>query len=218
MPYKLPTHTRNSLLSTPIKQIILFLSLSFALAFLIHFTRASFFGPLDVMLFYLINSGIKNPFFDFAMPFFSLNWITFVLVAIFFMYLIVNKGVKIALALLIVFIFIFPFSILLKKTASLNRPYASLSDVYYYTDHGRWLLNEYPSTSNTYTSFPSGHTLRFFVLVGFFWAKRKVRYFLLTIGFLVMLSRVYTGAHYPSDTIFSAFFATYLGFLAQKIN
>lgn len=112
-----------------------------------------------------------------------------------------------------------PLGLILKKTANLNRPYAGLSDVYYYDHSGQWVLvkqaNETGKT--TRTSFPSGHTLRFFVLVGFFWMKRKIRDFLLAFGFLVMLSRVYTGAHYPSDTLIGAFTGAYLGFLVHKI-
>ncbi len=244
MPYTLPTPAHNSLLSTPIKRIILFLSLSFALAFLIRFTRTPFFGPLDVKLFYLINAGIKNPFFDFILPFFSLNWVILVLVGIFFIYLFVSKGVKISLALLAASILILPVGGLLKKTANLNRPYASLSDpecsysrstssgcrsdtsknsyirhVYYYDYSGQWILIKQPtqSSENTHTSFPSGHALRFFVLAGFLWKNRKIRSFLLVIGALLILSRIYLGAHYPSDALIGAFIGAYFGFLVHKI-
>lgn len=201
-----------------LKQITLFLVFTFVVALLIRFTRLPLFGPLDFKLFYLINSGIKNQFFDFAIPFFSLDWLTLVLVGVFFIYLIVNKGIKISLVFLIAFILMLPFGTLLKKTAGLTRPYASLTDVYYY-NNGQWLLIKNPITSNNHnrTSFPSGHTLRFFILVGFLWNHKKIRSFLLFLGLLVIVSRTYTGAHYPSDSIATAFIATYLGFYARKI-
>jgi undecaprenyl-diphosphatase len=205
-------------LAVYLKQITLLLALSFVLAFFIRLTHTPLFGPLDLKLFYLLNSGIKNRFFDVVIPFFSLDWFIFILVGIFFIYLIINKGVKVSLVFIITFILIFPFGILLKKTASLGRPYVSLTDVYYYNDHQWQLIKDTSSPNNgNQSSFPSGHALRFFVLVGFLWKSRKIRIFLLIIGGLMILSRIYTGVHYPSDTIAGAIIATYLGLLAHKI-
>lgn len=217
MPYSLAT--LNPSLRFYLKQIALLFTLSFVLCFFVRFTHRPLLGPLDVKLFYLINNGIKNPFFDAIIPFFSLNWFIFVLAGIFFIYLLVNKGVKISVAFLIAFLLILPIGTLLKKTASLTRPYASLTNVHYYNTAGNWqLVKDYTAFSHTHpTSFPSGHALRFFILVGFFWKKRRIKYFLLIIGLLVMLNRVYTGVHYPSDTIVAAFISTYLGLLAQKL-
>lgn len=206
-------------LSTYLKRIALLLALSFVLSFFIRLTHTPLFGPLDLKLFYLLNSGIKNRFFDVMIPFFSLDWFIFVLVGIFFMYLIVNKGVKVSLVFIITFILMFPFGILLKKTSSLTRPYASLSDAYYYHNSHQWQLIKDNSAPNSRdrTSFPSGHALRFFVLVGFLWKNKKIKLFLLIIGGLMIVSRIYTGAHYPSDTIAGALIATYLGFLTHKL-
>ena len=217
MPYFLSNSNKS--LRPYLKRITLLLTLSFALAFVIRLTHAPLFGPLDIKFFYLINSGLKNQLFDSILPFFSLDWFTFTIIGIFFIYLIVNKGVKISLVFLIAFILIFPLSIALKKTASLTRPYAGLIDVYYYNDSDQWQLikNNIAQTSHSRSSFPSGHCLRFFVLVGFLWKRKKICSFLLILGALIMLSRIYTAAHYPSDTIAGAFIAAYLGFLVHKV-
>lgn len=203
-----------------LKQIILFLALSFALAFVVRLTHTPLLGPVDIKLFYFINSGIRNRFFDFILPVFGLNWLTFIFIGVFFIYLIVNKGVKVSLVFVISFILMFPLGVLLKKTANLTRPYAGLSDVYYYNGSHQWQLikNNIAQTNHSRGSFPSGHCLRFFILAGFLWKRRKIRLFLLIIGALIMLSRVYTGAHYPSDTLAGAFIAAYSGLLAQQIS
>lgn len=63
-------------------------------------------------------------------------------------------------------------------------------------------------------SFPSGHTADNFAaaaVIAFFYRRRGWLYF--PVAALVGYSRIYTGAHWPSDVLFSAFLGTALGFL-----
>lgn len=61
-------------------------------------------------------------------------------------------------------------------------------------------------------SMPSGHTFQFFIILSFLYlffvspiksslVRKILLYLLLFIEFLVVYSRIYLGAHYPSDTI-----------------
>ena len=63
-------------------------------------------------------------------------------------------------------------------------------------------------------SFPSGHTMNNFaaaVVMAAFWGRRAWAYFLVAAG--VGYSRIYTGAHWPTDVLTSTFLGIGVGLL-----
>lgn len=70
-----------------------------------------------------------------------------------------------------------------------------------------------------YKSFPSGHCLATFSAVSLFSSLYPRRTFLfIFVGIVVMISRVYVGAHFPLDTVAGALLGTALGYFIYRIH
>ena len=70
-------------------------------------------------------------------------------------------------------------------------------------------------------SFPSGHTLTIFSLMGLlsaWYQKHSVSYAVFAIASIISLSRISVGAHWPSDVIFGALLGWIIGWLAIRLN
>jgi len=64
-------------------------------------------------------------------------------------------------------------------------------------------------------SFPSGHSmLAFFLMTYVAFYKRAYRYWALLLAFLIAFSRIYVGAHFPSDVIVGSLLGAAGGALA----
>ncbi len=87
-------------------------------------------------------------------------------------------------------------NVLLKNLVARPRPYTQLPDLS--------LLVPYPKDY----SFPSGHTCSSFAVSGSLWHSgktwNKLRIPALILAILISFSRLYVGAHYPSDVIVGA--------------
>ena len=83
-------------------------------------------------------------------------------------------------------------NVLLKNLIARTRPYAAVE--------GLTLLIPPPSDY----SFPSGHTASSFAMAGVLYRKmeRKWGIAAIVLAVLIALSRLYLGAHYPSDILF----------------
>ncbi len=68
-------------------------------------------------------------------------------------------------------------------------------------------------------SFPSGHATFFFAFaVAIFLINKKIGTFFLISAFLISISRVYTGIHYPSDIFFGGIIGILSAVLIYKLN
>ena len=161
-------------------------------------------------LFYFINHNLQNSVFDVIMPYITyLGGFEFVLlfclIAILLCIVFKNKDAKrIALLCLLSLVIAAGIGFILKHIFTQPRPFILLNNV-------RVLVTELDPNS-----FPSGHTLSTFSVVGFLALKTKNKLWavlLIVWGLLVGFSRIYVGVHMPLDVLagiavgmFSAYF------------
>lgn len=78
-------------------------------------------------------------------------------------------------------------------------------------------INNLINKSITDASFPSGHTLVVFALAfSVFWLNKRWGILFLIGAFLIAISRVIVGVHYPTDILAGIFIAFVLSFLIRK--
>lgn len=157
----------------------------------------------NVMLFYFINLGMENPFFNFLMPLIT-DFGSFIAWGIICVLLFIfggEKGRKVSiiglLALVLANIVVYE----LKYLVAEPRPFLVLSNVHQ-------LISE----SEIY-SFPSGHAASSFSVAAVIGLKYKFNikgrdyswlYPLIAFSILIGFSRIYIGVHYPLDVVFGA--------------
>ena len=157
----------------------------------------SFFANIDTYLFYAVNHGWQNKFFDIIMPIItdikywkiplSAAWLSLMIFG-------GKKGRITGIVLVVSLILIDLFnSYPLKFLFARIRPCNILLDV-------RTLV----STSNSY-SFPSSHAANVFGLAAILSNKyRRFRFCFFFVAIVVGISRVYVGVHYPFDVLAGA--------------
>lgn len=70
-------------------------------------------------------------------------------------------------------------------------------------------------------SFPSGHTLTIFTLMGLisaWYQNRSISLLAFTLASFISFSRISVGAHWPSDLLFGALLGCLIGWAAVEIN
>lgn len=173
---------------------------------------------IDITLFYLINTSLENPITNFIMPIItnSDNWLIIYLIIIFKLihyfdkttkkrYL---KGFLFATTMLIgVGLTDFITAGILKEQVSRLRPCHSLENI-------NLIIN-----CGSGKSFPSAHASNNFFLATFlskYFSKYKLSFFI--IAFLVAISRVFVGVHFPLDIIFGGILGFLMAYMIIKIN
>ena len=102
--------------------------------------------------------------------------------------------------------FVWAVTELIKGLVSLPRPHQVLEDTKTLLVHG----------SND--SFPSLHTSFSFALAYFVYSlSKRAVLMLFGIAFIIGISRIYVGVHYPLDVIVGAFVGVFISFVIVKI-
>jgi len=165
---------------------------------------------LDKQLFIFINQTLSNDFLDMIMPFITdkKNWIFIYIFG--FIYLLIKhkwKGLVIITTLLIGVLIADQVSAnLIKDWVGRLRPCHDLDNV-------NLLVN-----CGSGKSFPSAHaTNNFFAAftLSHFFNKHRHKFYI--IAFLVAISRVFVGVHYPLDITAGALLGILIGFILTKL-
>ena len=177
----------------------------------------------DERLFLTINNGLRSPFGDLFLGYST--WLG-------------DGAVLFPLSLILAFMFDRPHfkrnAVLISITLLLGGLISSYLKDYFdrmrpLAKFGGWkesgLWHSGPNEKFTimfkpfmYNSFPSGHCAAIFgvaTIVSFLYRRLTGLMFLL--GFIVMLSRIYVGVHFPLDTVGGAVIGTLTGFVVFKL-
>jgi len=165
---------------------------------------------IDTWLFYLINVTFSNPLTDKLMPFITKREHWFIFFAIMWLSMLFNGGNRGKIAAILILITITLSdqisSSLLKDFFHRIRPCNVLDGVHL-------MVN----CTGSY-SFPSSHAVNHFAgaaMLGHFFPEYRLA--LYGGGFLVAISRVFVGVHYPFDTLGGIFIGLFIGFAVVQL-
>jgi len=169
-----------------------------------------FFYNIDISVFYFVNHTLSNPLFNKFFPFITevKNWyISYIILLL----ILIFKGGKLGrISALLVILLITATdqfsSSFLKELVGRIRPCNDLPDV-----------NILAGCTSSF-SFPSSHAVNNFAVAVFFsMLFPKFKWALFISAFLLALSRVYVGVHYPSDIIGGALIGSAFGYIFAKL-
>ena len=151
-------------------------------------------SELDIRIFFWVNQGHRNPFFDLVMPYITEfdHWKYLLLISWLILFIFGGKKMKITLFLLAVLVGVLDYSnsFLFKHLFGRPRPCNALAGVHIFWPCPRSL------------SFPSNHAVNVFGAAFFLsYIFRTWSYFLFPIAVVVGYSRIYVGEHYPFDVL-----------------
>lgn len=176
-----------------------------------------FLYNIDVQLFYFINVTCANPITDKLMPFITDREHWFIFYGIMWLAMVIKGGKRgrIAAIMIIVCVIISDqaSSSIIKNLFHRIRPCNVLQGVHLLV-----------GCTDSF-SFPSSHAVNYFAgvtMLSYFFKEYRTAFF--SISFLVALSRIFVGVHYPSDVlggiligIIIGLFVIWLWLLANKI-
>jgi undecaprenyl-diphosphatase len=174
-----------------------------------------FLQSIDASLFHFINGTLSNPVTDVLMPFITERNHWFIFYALVWIYLAFKGGVKgrVSAVLIIILMLISD-----QTSENLIKPFFQRIRPCHVLENVNLLIN----CSQSF-SMPSNHAVNNFAaatLFSYFYPSMK--YFLFTGAFIVSLSRVMCGVHYPFDIAVGAalgiLFALIVIFLWNLLN
>ncbi len=185
----------------------------------------NFFYNLDLQLFFIINNYISNPILDFIFTFlhqpYKNIWFVISILLIWTYFIYQHKKNRLILILIIPIGIIITDQIgrTIKNIELRERPYMAID-----SEKMNLLVKAkknddgiYKKTSSSKKSFPSNHSANIFFL--YFMLStiypNKKKYFLF-LAFMVALSRIYVGVHYPFDVIIGCGIGILIGFYTKK--
>lgn len=164
-----------------------------------------FLYSIDLALFYFINHNLANPFLDKFFPFITevKHWYISYLILLGICFFKGGRIGKISALIAIMLIAVSDqlSSFVIKDLVSRIRPCIALIDVRILT-----------GCTDSF-SFPSSHAVNNFAISVYF-ARifPKFKWILFVSAFLVAISRIYVGRHYPSDVIGGAVIGAAFGY------
>jgi len=162
---------------------------------------------LDEAIFWAVNRGLENPFFDWLMPWLSSEAAYILPLAALIGWLIWQER-RSAVWLLAGMALLFLLtdaatSHLWRPLLARSRPYAFLENVHVYVD-GLWQVTDRLSLASAATSYglPSAHAANSFGLAIYLSRfYRRLGLALVVVSLVIGFSRVYLGRHYPGDVL-----------------
>ena len=185
-----------------------------------------FFYNLDLQLFFIINNYISNPIFDSIFTFlhqpYKNIWFIIIILSIWAYFIYQHKKNRLILILIIPVGIIITDQIgrTIKNIELRERPYMAIESekINLLVQAKKNDDGNYKKTSSSKKSFPSNHSANifflYFILSTIYSNKKK--YFLL-LAFMVALSRIYVGVHYPFDVIAGCAIGISVGLCTKKI-
>lgn len=172
---------------------------------------------IDIKVFYLINRGGQNAFFDFFMPIITNVDNFYILLGVSWILLVVKKNIKCRsvaiMIILLVSVSDWVSSSVLKPAFERPRPYRCLSNVHFHNKEWRITpeLKKVIKRSSDY-SMPSSHATNIFasaLFLSYYFRKFWPAFYL--IALLVGYSRIYLGVHFPFDVVCGCITGTLCG-------
>lgn len=129
------------------------------------------FENIDISLFYLINRGGQNVFFDLIMPIISNIKYFLIPIVLFWFFLVLKKDIKTRTVAVIILLLFGTSNLvnsnLLKPVFKRPRPYKTMSNVHYYKKNWHITSNIEKTKRVKKNSFPSSHAVNI-LAVAFF--------------------------------------------------
>ncbi|MFO7560234.1 MAG: phosphatase PAP2 family protein [Desulfobacterales bacterium] len=183
-----------------------------------------FLEQIDIEFFYFINQGCRNALFDVIMPVASKFKYFIVPTIACWLFLVIKKNLKTRMIAIMILVMIgiadWTNYRIIKPAFNRPRPYHSISEVRRNVSATWQVTPVLPEKIYGKSfSFPSTHAVNTFAAALFLsYYFRSLIPFLYFIVFMVSLSRIYVGAHFPFDVIAGSLVGTLWAVLFIWIN
>jgi undecaprenyl-diphosphatase len=165
-------------------------------------------AEIDISVFFFINQGMRNSFFDLVMPFITSEAPFVFLPLILLLFLKEKKKIwPVLIAGLLSIAFADAAGHIVKDLAMRQRPCSALDNVHLLVGCGKAY------------SFPSSHASNAFAfaMTMTLLLRNSLRPFFITVAMLIAFSRVYVGVHYPSDVLVGVILGTGAAYISSWV-